>query len=184
MLIWSIKEILLFPLSAWNVVVVVQSLITADSVQTHGLPNSRLLCLSLSPGVCSNSCPLRCWFYPTISSCVILFSCCPFSQHHRLFQWVSSLHQVAKVLELQLPMNIQGWFPLGLTGLISLLSKGFSSLLQHHISKASILWCSAFFMVQLSHSYMTTGKTMALTIQTFVGKATSLLFNTLSRLYL
>uniref|UniRef100_A0AC11EHJ1 Uncharacterized protein n=1 Tax=Ovis aries TaxID=9940 RepID=A0AC11EHJ1_SHEEP len=54
------------------------------------------------------------------------------------------------------------------------------SLLQHHISKASILWCSAFFMVQLSHSYMTTGNTIALTIQTFVGKATSLLFNMLS----
>ena len=56
------------------------------------------------------------------------------------------------------------------------------SLLQHHSSKASILWCSALFMVQLSHLYMTTGKTIALTIQTFVGKATSLLFNMLSRL--
>ena len=54
------------------------------------------------------------------------------------------------------------------------------SLIQHHSSKVSILWYSAFFIVQLSHSYMTTGKTMALTIQTFVGKATSLLFNTLS----
>ena len=56
------------------------------------------------------------------------------------------------------------------------------SLLQHHNSKASILWCSAFFMVQLSHPYMTTGKTVALTIQTFVDKVMSLLFNTLSRL--
>ena len=55
------------------------------------------------------------------------------------------------------------------------------SLLQHHSSKASILWCSAFFMVQLSHPYMTTGKTIALTIQTFVGKVMSLLFNMLSR---
>ena len=55
------------------------------------------------------------------------------------------------------------------------------SLLQHHSSKASILWCSAFFMVQLSHLYMTTGKTIALTIQSFVGKVMSLLFNTLSR---
>ena len=54
-------------------------------------------------------------------------------------------------------------------------------LLQHHSSKASILWCSAFFMVQLSHPYMTTGKTIALTRRTFVGKAMSLLFNTLSR---
>ena len=56
------------------------------------------------------------------------------------------------------------------------------SLLQHHSSKASILWCSAFFMVQLSHPYMTTGKTIALTRQTFVGKVMSLLFNMLSRL--
>ena len=78
-------------------------------------------------------------------------------------------------------MNIQGWFPLGLTCLI-LLSKGLSkSLLQHHSSKALILLCSAFFMVQLSHPYMTTGKTIALTIWTFLGKLMSLLFNTLFR---
>ena len=56
------------------------------------------------------------------------------------------------------------------------------SLLQHHSSKASIFWCSAFFMVQLSHPYMTTGKTIALTRWTFVGKVTSLFFNMLSRL--
>ena len=55
-------------------------------------------------------------------------------------------------------------------------------LLQHHRSKASILWCSAFFIVQLSHPYMTTGKTIALTRQTFVGKVMSLLFDMLSRL--
>ena len=80
-----------------------------------------------------------------------------------------------------LPMNIQGWFPLGWTGWISLLSKGVSSLLQHHISKVSSLWLSAFFMVQLSHLYMTTGKTIALIIQTSVSKVMSLLFNMLSR---
>ena len=56
------------------------------------------------------------------------------------------------------------------------------SLLQHHSSKASILWCSAFFIVQLSHPYMTTGKTVALTRQTFLGKVMSLLFNGLSRI--
>ena len=56
------------------------------------------------------------------------------------------------------------------------------NLLQHHTLKASILWCSAFFIVQLSHPYMTTGKTIALTTQTFVGKVTSLLLNMLSRL--
>ena len=66
--------------------------------------------------------------------------------------------------------------------MISLLSKGLLSLLQHHSSKASILWCSAFFIVQLSHPYVTTGKTITLTRWTFVGKVMSLLFNMLSRL--
>ena len=80
-----------------------------------------------------------------------------------------------------LPMNIQGWFPLGLFGLISLLSKGLSRVLQHQILKASILWCSGFFKVQLSHLYMATGKTIALTRWTFVSKATSLLLSALSR---
>ena len=70
-----------------------------------------------------------------------------------------------------LPMNTQDWTPLGCTGCMSLLSKGlFKSLLQHHSSKASILWCSAFFIVQLSHPYMTPGKTIPLTRQTFVPK--------------
>ena len=79
-------------------------------------------------------------------------------------------------------MNIQDWFPLGLTGLISLTVQGtLKSILQHHSSKASILWRSAFFMVDLSPPYMTTGKNIALTLQTFVGKVMSLLFNTLSR---
>ena len=81
-----------------------------------------------------------------------------------------------------LPKNSQDWFPLGLTGLISLQSKRFKSLLQHHSSKASILWCSAFFLVQLSHPYMTTGKTITLTRRTIVGKVTSLLLNMLFRL--
>ena len=110
------------------------------------------------------------------------------SQHQGLFKWVSSLHHLAKVLEFQLQhpsfqySNIQDWFPLGWTGWISLQSKGLSSLLQHHSSKASILQCSAFFIVQLSHPYMTTGKTIALTIWTFVNKVMSLLFNMLSKL--
>ena len=81
-----------------------------------------------------------------------------------------------------LPMNIQDWFPLGWTGWISLQSKGLSRVLQHHSSKASILRRSAFLMVQLSYPYMTTGKSIALTRRTFVGKAMSLLFSMLSRL--
>ena len=82
-----------------------------------------------------------------------------------------------------LPMNTQDWSPLGWTGWISLQSKGlWKSLLQQHSSKASILRHSAFFVVQLSHPYMTTGKTVTLTRQTFVGNIMSLLFNILSRL--
>ena len=81
-----------------------------------------------------------------------------------------------------LPMNTQDWYPLGWTGWVSLKSKGFSSLFQPHSSKASILQCSAFFIVQLSHPYMTTGKAIALTRWTFVGKVMSLLFNMLSRM--
>ena len=109
------------------------------------------------------------------------------SQHQSLFQRVSSSHQVAKLLGVSasasvLSMNIQDWFPLGWTGWISLQSKGLQSFLQHHSSKASILWCSAFFMAQLSHPYVTTGKTIALTRQMFVGKVMSLLFNMVSRL--
>ena len=99
------------------------------------------------------------------------------SQHQDLFQWVSCSHQVAKVLEFQLQhvltMNIQDWFP-RMDWLDLLAVQGtLKSLLQHHSSKASILQCSAFFIVQLSHSYMTTGKTIALTRWIFVSKASA-----------
>ena len=91
----------------------------------------------------------------------------------------------SQVLELQLQhwsfLN-RNWFPLGWPSWISFQSKGFSSLLQHHSPKASVLQCSALFTVQLSHPYMTTGKTIALIRWTFVDKVMSLLFNTVSRL--
>ena len=109
------------------------------------------------------------------------------SQHQGLFQWVSSSHQVAKGLEFRFNISPSNEY----SGLISfkmdwldlLAVQGtLKSLLQHHSSKSSILQCSAFFMVQLSHVYMTTGKTKALTRLIFVGKVMSLLFNMLSRL--
>ena len=81
-----------------------------------------------------------------------------------------------------LPMNSQDWFPLGMTGLISLVQGTLQSLLQHHSSETSILLHSAFFIVQLTYPYMTTGKTIASTRWTFVGKVMSLLSNMLSRL--
>ena len=82
-----------------------------------------------------------------------------------------------------LPMNTQDWSPFGSKG-DPCNQRDSKSLLQHHSSKASILWCSAFFIVQLSHPHMTTGKTIALTRRTFVGKVISLLLNMLSRLFI
>ena len=109
------------------------------------------------------------------------------SQHQSLFQCVNSSHEVAKVLEFQLQHHSfqrnPGLISFRMDWLDVLAVQGtLKSLLQYHSSKASILQCSAFFIVQLSHPYMTTGKTIALTRRTFVGKVMSLLFNMLSRL--
>ena len=99
----------------------------------------------------------------------------------QLFAWGGQSIGISALASV-FPMNTSDQYPLGWTGWISLQSKGLSSLLQHHSSKASILQCSAFFTVQLSHPYMTTGKTIALTRRTLVSKVMSLLFNMLSRL--
>ena len=109
------------------------------------------------------------------------------SQHQGLFKWVNSSHEVAKVLEFQLQHQSFQWTPrliaFRMDWLDLLAVQGtLMSLLQHHSSKASIFQCSAFFTVQLSHPYMTIGKTIALTRWTFVGKGMALLFNVLSRL--
>ena len=104
--------------------------VVSDSLQPHELQHARLPCPSPTPRACSNSCPSSRCCHPTISSSVVPFSSCPQSfQHQGLFQWVSSSHQVTKGLELPFQhqsLNIKDWFPLGLTGLISLLSKGLS----------------------------------------------------------
>ena len=134
------------------------------------------------------ACPLSRWCHPTISSSVVPFSSClqyfPASGYFPVSQFFASGGQRIGVSASAsvLPMNIQDWFPLHWAGWISLPSKGLKSLLQHHSSKASILWCSAFFIVELSYPYRTTGKNIALTRWTFVGKVTYLLFNMLSRL--
>ena len=108
------------------------------------------------------------------------------SQHQGLFKWVSSSHQGVKVLEFQLQHQSFQWksradFRMDWLDLLAIQGT-LKSLLQYHSSKASILWHSAFLIVQLSHPYMTTGKTIASTRWTFVGKVMSLLFNMLSRL--
>ena len=149
----------------------------SDSWRPHGLQHARLPCPSPTPKACSDSCPLSQWCHPTISSSVI-----PFSSHLQSFpasgsflrsQLFASDGQSMGVSASAsiLPMNIQDWFPLEWTGLDLLaVQRTLKSLLQHHSLKASILWCSAFFMVQLSRPYLTTGKTITLTRQTFVGK--------------
>ena len=131
------------------------------------------------------------WVCDAIQPSHLLWSPSPpafnLSQHQGLFKWVSSSHQVTKVLEFQLQHQSFQWifrtdsFRMAWLDLLAVQGT-LKSLLQHHSSKASILRCSAFFILQLSHPYMTTGKTIALTRRTFVDKAMSLLFNMLSRL--
>ena len=105
------------------------------------------------------------WCHPAISSSVTPFSSCPqsfpasgsFPMSWLLVSGGQSIGASASVL----PVSIQGWLPLRFTGLIFLLSKGLSRVLQDHSLKVSILQCSGFFMIWLSHPYVTTGKTTA-----------------------
>ena len=130
--------------------------VVSDSLWPHELQHSRLPNPSPTPRAYSNSCPSNWWCHPTISSFVVPFSShfqsFPASESFPMSQLFTSGGQSirASASASVLPMNIQDWFPLGWTGWISLQSKGLSSLLQHHSSKASILWHSAFFIVQLS----------------------------------
>ena len=175
-------------MNIYSVVVVVQSVSHVWLFATPWTAAARLPCPSPTHGACSNSSPSGRRCYPTISSSVTPFSSClpsfPVSGSFSASQILASGSQSigASASASVLPMNIQDWFPLGLTGLISLLSKGLSRVFSNiTVQNRSILRCSAFFMVQLSHWYMTTGKTIALTIQSFVPKLMYLLFNMLSR---
>ena len=158
--------------------------VMSNSLWPHGLQLTRLPCPSPSPSVCLNSCPLSQWYQPTIWSSVI-----PFSFNLQSFLAPGSFPE--SVLRIRWPKYWSFIFSISsskeYSGMISFRIDWFDllavqgtlkSLLQHHSSKTSILRCSAFFMVQLSHPYMTTGKTTALTIQTFVNKVMFLLFNT------
>ena len=127
----------------------------SDSSRLHGLQHARLPCLWPTPRGCANSCPLSRWCHPTISPSIVPFSSClqSFPASGSFPEWFDLL-------------VVQGTL---------------KSLLQHHSSKATILRGSVFLMVQFSHPYTTTGKTIALTRRTFVGKVMSLLFNMMSR---
>ena len=156
--------------------------------QHHGLKHTRPPCPSPSSGACSNSCPLSWWCYPTISSSVIPLSSCllsfPASESFTVSQLFTSGSQStgASASAAVLSMNIQGWFPLRLTGLIFLQLRGLVRVFSKTtVWKHQFFGAQPFFMVQLSHQYMSTAKTIALTIQTFVGKAMSLFFHMLSR---
>ena len=162
----------------------------SDSLQSHELQHNRPLCPSPTPGVYSNSCPLSRWCHPTISSYVVPFSSClqsfPESGSFQMSQFFASGGQSIGVSASKLifPMNTKGWSPLGWSDWmdfrmdwldIPAVQGALKSLLKHHNSKASILQCSTFFIVQCSHPYMTTGKTIALTRWIFVGKVTKCL---------
>ena len=125
----------------------------SDPLQPHGLKYARPPCPSPTPGVYPNSCPSSWWCHPVISSSVVPFSShCNFSQHQGLFKWVSSLHQVSKVYEIQLQHQSCQWtlrtdlFRIDWLYLLSV-QETLNSLLQRHSSKASILHSWAFFIV-------------------------------------
>ena len=153
-----------------------------DSLRPHGLQCSRLPCPSSASRACSDSCPLSRRCHTTILSSVVPFSSClqscpasgsfPVNPKYWSFSFsISPSNEYSALISF------------GIDWLDLLAVQGtLKSLLQHHSSKASILWHSAVFMVQLSHPYVTTGKTIALTRWTFVGKVMPLHFNMLSRL--
>ena len=145
-----------------------------DFLQPNGLQHPRPPYPSPTPRAYSNSYPLSWWCHPTILSSVVTFSCLQFSQHQGLFQWVSSSHKMPKVLEFQLQHQsfneCSGLISFRMDWLVSLQSKGLSRLFSNTtVQNHPFFQCSAFFIVQLSHPWMTTGKTIALTRQTFVG---------------
>ena len=150
--------------------------VMSDFLPAHTLQHARLPCTSPTPRACSNSCPSRRWCHPTISSSAVPFSFCPQSfpasgsfpvSQFFCIRWPkywslsfsNSPDEYSRLNSFRMD-----WFDLlAVQGTLK-------RLLQHHSSKASVLQCSACFIIQLSHPYMTTGKTIALTIWTFVAK--------------
>ena len=159
----------------------------SDCSRPHGLQHSRPPCPSPTPRVYPNSCPLSWLCHSTISSSVNRFSSClqffPASGSFQMSQFFQSSGQSIKSFSIRPSNEYLGLISFRMDYLDMLeVQRTPKSLLQYHSWKASILWHSAFFILQLSHPYMTTGKTLALTRWTFVGKVMSLLFKMLSRL--
>ena len=162
----------------------------SNPLQFQGFQIARPPCLSPTPRLYPNSCPLSQWCHPTISSSVK-----PFSTHLQSFPAPGSFQMSQFCIRWQKYWSFSfsispsseysGLISYRMAWLDRLAVQGtLKSLLQHHCSKASILWCSAFFRVQLSHPYMTTGKAIAMIRCTLVGKLMSLLFNMLSRFFI
>ena len=142
--------------------------VVSDSLRPHESQHARHHCPSPSPGVHSDSRPLSQWCHPAISSCVVPFSSCPqslpASESTLRMRWPKYWSFSFSIIPSK---EIPGLISFRMDWLDLLAVQGtLKSLLQHHSSKASILWYSAFFTVQLSHPYMTTGKTIALTRHT------------------
>ena len=160
----SVVVVLLFSCSALS-----------DSLQSHGLQHTRLPCPSLSPRVPPSSCPLSRWYCPTTSSSTIPLSFCLQSSQHQGFfpmSWlfISGGQSIGTSASASvLPINIQGWFPLGLTGLISLMSKGLSRVFSNTTIQKHQFFGTLLYDPILT-SIMTTGKTIDLTKQTLLAK--------------
>ena len=151
----------------------------SDSLGPHGLQHAKLLCPPQFPGVCSNSCPpSQCCYLTSSSSATPLLTLPSIFPSIRIFSNESALHiRWPKYWSFSFSISPSNEYS-GLTSYrinhLLAVRGTLKSLLQHHNSKASIPQHSVFFMVQLSHLYMTTGKTIALTLQTFVDKVMSL----------
>ena len=160
--------------------------VVSNSLPPHGPQHAKFPCPSLSPRVCSNSCPLSQQCYPTISFSASFFSSClqpfPASGFFSMsLLFASGGQSIGASASVSVrPVNIQGWFPLGWTGWISLLFKGLSRYFSSTSLKVSILWRSAFCIAQQSHLYMTTRKTIVFIIWTYLNKVMSPLFKMLS----
>ena len=162
--------------------------VVSNSLRSHELQHARPPCPSPIPRVYPKSCPLSRWCHPTVSSSVVPFSSCPQSfaesGSFQMSQLSSSGGQSIGSFSFNIsPSNEHpGLISFRMDWLDFLAVQGtLKSLLQYHSSKASIFWHSAFFIVQLSYPYMTTGKTIALTRQTFVGKVSRLFITFLPR---
>ena len=161
----------------------------SDSLWPHEPQHARPPCPSPTSGIHPSPCPLNRWCHITVSSPVVPFFSCPQSfrasgsfQMSQLFTSGGQSIEVSASKSV-LPNEHSGLIYFRMDWLDLLAVQGtLKSLIQHHSSKASIIQCSIFFIVQLSHPYMTIGKTIGLTRWTFVGKVMSLLFRMLSRL--